>query len=296
MELLATRDSWWMTQCEAALLAEGVSLRWIQAEDPGAMLLDVPTSDVERVIATLSELFAEEAARPRRPPERPPLPPLLLQPAFATGLSMAVLLLVFAWISGGAELASAWYRQGALVTAAVGFGPDFGGHWGGEWWRLVTAATLHADAAHATGNAVFFLVLGWAAAERIGNGMMVVVWLFTAVAGFAASLLLSDATLTVGASGGLFGLLGLAAGHGLRTAVFQQDPRRYRLRVFGSAVMLLAFTAFSPRSNIWAHVGGFVAGMGVGLLLPRRPMGSASQWGAALVAGLLMVWCWSLAW
>jgi membrane associated rhomboid family serine protease len=259
MVLLGTRDSWWMAQCEAALLAEGVPLRWLAAAS-GASFLDVPASETMRAVVVLSSLHGEELSRrAERGRRRSPTGPLLLQPAFATAIGLAALTLAFFWVTGPSASHSLWFERGAFLTRLAG---------SGEWWRFVTAATLHADNSHAVGNAGFFVVLGWAAAERLGGGVTTLAWLFTAAAGFVATVLFSDAAVTVGASGGLFGLLGAAAAHAVRHRRATQSRRRDRLRVLGGSVMLLAFTAFSPRANIAAHVGGFVAGLAFGAALP----------------------------
>jgi membrane associated rhomboid family serine protease len=287
MELLASRDSWWMSQCEAALLAEGIPSRWLTPWQQGAgqaLVLDVPASEAERALEILSEQLADElAARSASSAARPWIP-LLLQPDFAFALCLSLLLLAYYLVSGGYGGQGPLFRAGVLTTSAF--------H-AGQWWRVVTAATLHADLEHVASNAGFLILLGWAASERFGAGVTLALLVGTAVAGFGVSLAFSDATSTVGASGGLFGLLGAAGGHGFRGRSDVPFPWRERLRVGGAAVLLLAFTAFSPEANIWAHVGGFTGGLVVGLLSPvhRRPV----LWvqltaGAAAVAALLFAW------
>jgi rhomboid protease GluP len=287
MEVLSTRDSWWMTQVEAALASEGIEARWIepwQAGARGAMVLDVPTSEVERTSDILADQLAWELRKRKEARAAQRWVPLFLQPAFAAALCLALLFILFYGVTGGSDEASDWFRRGTFATYRFV---------NGEWWRIVTAATLHGDAAHVVGNAGFLLVLGWAANERFGSGVTLTLWLLTAVGGFVASLLFGDATFTVGASGGLFGLLGAAGSHGVKSIHKVEFPRRERLRVFGSAVALLAFTAFSPEANIAAHVGGFVTGALLGLGLPVGRHWRASTQLALAAASLLLI---ALAW
>jgi len=271
MIVLATRNRRYADECQAILLAEGIDSLWQRGPVPRALYLDVAVSDSERVATLLSEHHAEEGLRKK------PLPfkwtPLLLQPAFAFALGMAALTLVVHWVTASDPH---WFNAGALFRERA---------LAGEWWRIITAATLHADAEHALGNATFFLVLAWAAAERVGAGMAALTWLLTAIFGFVISLAFGDAGITIGASGGLFGLLGLAGGHGMKLRRRGISPRRQRLRNFGAAVMLLAFTAFSARSNIHAHVGGFVGGVFLGLGFPARPL---PTWAQALAAAITL--------
>jgi rhomboid protease GluP len=287
MEVLASRDTWWMTQVEAALASQGIQGRWLSpwlSGARGASLLDVPVSEIERTSEILSEQLAEELKKraQRRPPEK--WVPLLLQPAFAAALCMATLFVLFYLFTGGSEHAGVLFRRGALITSRF---------FAGEGWRLVTAATLHADAPHVAGNAGFLLVLGWASNERFGTGVTCALWLLTAVLGFVASLWWGEAGMTVGASGGLFGLLGASGGHAWRSIGKVEFPRRERLRAFGSAVALLAFTAFSPDSNIPAHVGGFASGFVLGAILPvSRALGAVVQLGCGLGAIVLVTSAW----
>ena len=63
MQVLATRDSWWITQVEALLDSEGIEARWVPAELHGVVLLDVPASNVEYVADALSEQMRDELDR-----------------------------------------------------------------------------------------------------------------------------------------------------------------------------------------------------------------------------------------
>jgi membrane associated rhomboid family serine protease len=265
-----------------------VESHWSPSEDGSAALLDVATSDSEHVAELLAEQLGEELRRPAVPTTD--RRPLLLQPPFALALSAAVLMVTFFWVTGPFDLGVGWFRQGALITRAA---------LAGEWWRLVTAATLHSNSGHVLGNAAFLTLLGWAVAERLGGGVMLTLAVATAVVGFVASLLFSDATVTVGASGGMFGLLGAAAGHGLREARSVRTAHLHRrqqiFRVLGAAVMLLGFTAFSREANIPAHLGGFVSGLVFGLVLPRAPLGRWAQLAAGISAGAVLLGAWLMA-
>jgi membrane associated rhomboid family serine protease len=286
--ILCTRDRRWMRLCDAVLLADGVDSRWARNLEGGGAMLDVATSECEHVVDLLSEQLSEELRLPR--PSPADLRPLLLQPAFALALCSAALLVAFFWVTGPLDLRGPWFREGALFANAAQTG---------QWWRLVTAATLHSDAGHALGNAAFLVFLGWAVAERLGGGVMLAVMLLAAVGGFGASLAFSDAGVTVGASGGMFGLLGASAGHGLRQgrdATFRHlHARHHVFRVLGAALMLLAFTAFSRESNIEAHVGGFATGLAMGLALPPRHLPWPVQIAAGVGSGLLVFGAWWLA-
>ncbi|HSI06901.1 MAG TPA: rhomboid family intramembrane serine protease, partial [Myxococcota bacterium] len=148
MLLLTTRDNWWTTQTEAMLEAAGIEGSWVLTH--GVAELSVADADGDRVAELLGEQLGEELRR-RKATERDltPRSPLFLQPAFAAAVCSAVTLLV---VHTTVNKSDAWFKLGIMVPEAVRHG---------EWWRLVTAATLHADANHVLHNAAFLVLLGW---------------------------------------------------------------------------------------------------------------------------------------
>lgn len=280
--LLTTRDTWWTTQAEALLEAAGIEGSWLVAH--GVAELSVSDSEADRVAELLGEQLGEELRR-RKATQREPSSrsPLLLQPAFAAAVCSAVTLLV---VHATVNRSDAWFKLGVMVPEAVRQG---------EWWRLVTAATLHADANHVLHNAAFLVLLGWAAAERVGVGAALAAWLTTAMAGFLVSMVYDPSATSVGASGGLFGLLGTAAGHALRTGAGRDLWLRHRMRVVGALASVLALTAFGEHSNIAAHLGGAGWGVAVGLALPARPLGWPGQVVLATTTCALVAVAWKLA-
>lgn len=286
MQILSTRDPTCINHLNAHLLSAGFTFRWVEGTVPRVMVLDVPTSDAASVSLGLSAMLGEEftrRARTRENDRRADQVPLFLQAPFVFALGFAALFVVVFWFTGTADGRSVWFIGGRLDRKALFLG---------EWWRLMTAATLHADFAHLAGNFGFLWLLAWAGAERVGSGMTALAWLVTAIAGFGASLLMSDVSLTVGASGGLFGLLGLVSAHAYRLRDRHGLSVRERLRTLGSGVLLLAFTGFSPGSNIGAHVGGFVAGVALAAVVPGRkpPAGLQIVLSVVTVASVIFAW------
>lgn len=282
MLLLCTENRAFVQICDAALHSAAIPTRWQRdPERPHALLLDVPASHVELAVQVLAQQHVEDLERISAETPLLRAPPLPLQPAFAVGVGLAALTLVsFLLMQGGA-----WSRMGAWLPEAV---------LAGQWWRMVTAATLHADWPHAASNAGFLWVVGWAAAERLGSGVTLLVWLLTAVAGFGASFW-SDAQMSVGASGGLFGLLGAAAAHAVKTGRDRRAQGVRRLRGLLGALCLLALLAVSERANVHAHFGGFVAGIVLGTLLPRSALAPWVQGSLAVATTVTVLVAWQYA-
>ncbi len=166
------------------------------------------------------------------------------------------------------------------VTGMAGYS-FFGGDWlasgrvdgnlirAGEWWRTITALTLHADIQHLLGNLVFGVFFGIFAGRLLGSG---VAWLAILVAGAlgnAANTLLLDSThRSIGASTAVFATLGLLAGYVWRGQLMAQDRWSTRLGPIIGGFALLMFTGTGDENtDIGAHLMGFVCGFAAGITL-----------------------------
>jgi membrane associated rhomboid family serine protease len=201
----------------------------------------------------------------------------------------------------------------ALVLLA-GFGAQNRRPWGLDWtqlgavdagaildgalWRAATGLTLHADLGHLLGNLVFGGVCGLLVGRQFGTGLA---WLALVLAGTLGNLLnvaVQDAGhVAVGASTAVFGGLGFLAGAAqtARELRWRQGLRRWSPVAAG--IMLVAFLGVGgERTDIGGHVGGFVAGVGLGLAaahLPARLRGSRRvQAGCAAAAGGVLALAW----
>lgn len=148
---------------------------------------------------------------------------------------------------------------------------------GGQWWRVVTAAFVHLDPEHLAVNAVALALIGPVAAGLVGPRRFWIAFVGTAVAGSALGHALGGGW-SVGASGGIFGLLGLIGGHAARRwpAWMASRRRRVLLTTLPWAVLLTAapFLSGDLAMDHAAHLGGLAAGGVAGFAgagLRRRP-------------------------
>ena len=82
----------------------------------------------------------------------------------------------------------------------------------GEWWRAVTALTLHADLAHVLANAVAIAIFLGAVARRLGPALATWLALAAGVAGnVLTALVAGGGHVSLGASTAVFGALGRGA-------------------------------------------------------------------------------------
>ncbi|MEI8083587.1 MAG: rhomboid family intramembrane serine protease [Actinomycetes bacterium] len=131
-----------------------------------------------------------------------------------------------------------------------------------QWYRLITAAFLHAGIIHIAFNMFVLIMLGPTLEKVLGHFRYVILYLLAALGGSICSYAFSDPlSPSVGASGAIFGLMGalIVAGRRLKFDITQ-------------VVVLLVINlliGFIPGGNVdWrAHLGGLVTGALVALVL-----------------------------
>ena len=146
----------------------------------------------------------------------------------------------------------------------------------GEWWRLFTAPLMHGNFMHLLMNGSALLALG-TLVERYAHRVFVpLVFLVAALAGGAGSFVAFPHTPSLGASGGILGLVGFAL-------VVAQRRRELLPRSLGKALLqdvgwiaLMGLFAYQYIDN-GAHAAGLLAGIAVGLALVPRG-GEVPHW------------------
>jgi membrane associated rhomboid family serine protease len=146
------------------------------------------------------------------------------------------------------------YVNGALFGPAVA---------DGEWWRLFTAMFLHYGPLHLALNMLALWFFGSPVETAIGRARYLLVYVVSGLAGSAGALVFSPNSVTVGASGAIFGILG--------AALVLERQRNYVLGggAIGIIVINLAFTFAIPGISIGGHLGGLVGGALCMLALSR---------------------------
>jgi membrane associated rhomboid family serine protease len=230
---------------------------------------------VDRAVAEI-RLYLEENSPGNQSVFLPDLRPVSgLEPTMA---AMALLLL-FYWIyhrtyPAWSMYPSLWVEMGSA---------DAGRILHGEWWRLFTALTLHADGAHVAGNAVVGGVFVWLVSRRLGAGLA---WLLTILAGGLGNLLnslvmsaphnaIGFSTAAFGAAGVLAAIAPFAVGGGVHGR-HPFEKGRLLQRVYGfvrsslvpvaAGLGLLAMLGAGEDTDLGGHLFGFVSGLFLGLM------------------------------
>jgi membrane associated rhomboid family serine protease len=157
----------------------------------------------------------------------------------------------------------------------------------GEWWRLFTAQWLHGDLGHLAANLSLGLVLLGLAMGYYGTGVgLLAAYLAGAIGNLAAAFLSRSQHLSLGASGLVMACLGLLAVQSF--SHLRSNPRALRLAIGGiiGGAMLFALLGLGPETDVVAHLGGFVAGIIIGIPLNLLPS-IARQGKTNLVCGFI---------
>lgn len=233
-------------------------------------LVAVPEHVLSRAAESLA-VYESENAPPSALPARPEYGDSLL--GFIVALAIIVSAMLF-----GPRARTVWFEHGSADAARIA---------GGEWWRVLTALTLHADAGHAAGNAVAAGILLTALARRVGPALAAWTALAAGLAGNLATAWAVRANYSsIGASTAVFGALG--------TLSALQAPGRRAWMTLGAGVALLGFLGTGEKADLLAHLFGFVAGalLGALLRLTEPPRRSLLQPLLALAALGPLAWAW----
>ena len=169
----------------------------------------------------------------------------------------------------------------------------------GEWWRAITALTLHRELDHLAGNLAFGAFYGYFVGRYLGVGVGWLAVLLAASGGNALNAWVqSPAHRAIGASTAVFAALGLLVTYTWRRGYLRDTPWRARIAPIVAGIGLLAFTGTAgANTDLGGHLFGFIAGLGAGLAIARfAPVellrnARVQRLGGA-VAALLLVAAW----
>jgi membrane associated rhomboid family serine protease len=193
------------------------------------------------------------------------------------GINVIVFLVELA--GGGAGQFSG---SGSVIHDAGLRGPDVAN---GDWWRVITGGFLHAGFLHLLFNMYVLYVAGSILEPGIGTPRFLAIYFVSLVAGSLGALIVDPNSLTVGASGAIFGLMAaviiVARGRGVEQLAQQ----------FGIFIILnLALTFAIPGISVGGHIGGLIGGALAALLVIFVERQMSGRPGFTLeLAGLLLI-------
>jgi len=173
------------------------------------------------------------------------------------GLYAAVLIICFVW-QGRSDIVTSGQTDVVVMVD------------GAQWWRAVTALTLHADVVHLVSNLISGLGFAFFVCRFFGAGAG---WLLVLLSGIAGNVLNAvvyypEPHYSIGASTAVFGALGVLTGVGVWAAISAPDRRlslpRWLIPFFGGLTLLGLFGVGDGNVDVAAHISGFLCGVVLG--------------------------------
>lgn len=193
------------------------------------------------------------------------------------GINVIVFLIELA---GGGSLG--FSGSGSVINDAGLRGPDIAN---GDWWRVISGGFLHAGLLHILFNMYVLYVAGSILEPGIGTPRFLGIYFVSLVAGSLGALIVDPNTLTVGASGAIFGLMAavivVARGRGVDELAQQ----------FGIFILVNLFLTFSISGiSVGGHIGGLIGGLVAAMLVIFVERQMSGRPGFALeLGGLLLI-------
>jgi membrane associated rhomboid family serine protease len=244
-------------ECGLVLLAMGIGY-WIFRRD-GEHALCVEPRNREAALRELKKYEAERSAR---------TPPI--ERAGFGGKTSNLSLFVFGWALAmfflAQQLAPPWWMEkGSASGDAI---------LRGEWWRAITALTLHADTEHLVANLATGLLFAAFLVPLLGTGLA---WFSIVLSGalgnfFNALLYRNEPHDSIGASTAVFGALGILVAWQVVAQILSiRKFRAWELIVpTGAGLALLAWLGVGEehsQTDYMAHFFGLVAGALLGAII-----------------------------
>jgi membrane associated rhomboid family serine protease len=292
---------------EHALVLQAMGIPHGTMPAEGLFLLLVRSDDAERAREQIERYDRENVGWPPREEA-----PATISDGVRAAVVYAVAIAVFFVLDHRRLFGVDWWEAGAAKCASIR---------GGEWWRAVTALTLHTDLSHLAGNTVFGALFGVLLARGLGSG---IAWAGFVAAGAIGNLVNAviepPSHVSIGASTGVFGALGIQVAFEWMRRRETRVPAWRRLAPIAMGLVLLFWLGFGGGSasefdtaretskkiaeitgkvDVMAHVTGFAAGLalGTGLGAARKRIRLRGRWQIGLGVGALaaVAGAWALA-
>ena len=142
----------------------------------------------------------------------------------------------------------------------------------GDYWRLFSAIFVHVGAGHLAVNCLSLLIMGGLLEKMVGHSRFSFIYIGSGISGSSFSyLMIPFLGVGAGASGAIFGCVGALAGYFIVNRKSMGEMGKQNL----NAVLILAGINFAfgyivPGIDNWAHLGGFIAGLILGIGVAPR--------------------------
>jgi rhomboid protease GluP len=285
--LLSFIDRDQLNACSLVLSAHNIS-HSIRFEPHDTMALYVDAALWQRATMEITAYLEENRDWPPRPRQSEVQPPIFR----AMSLTLSGCLAILYGLSGEWRPESPWFRAGAGDGAAILNG--------GEWYRLATALTLHADVVHLLSNCFLGAVVIHYLLGLTGNGIGLMLILFTSVSANAINVWVHGSSHQfVGFSTALFSTIGMLCtmGYGAKGPA---SLKHLFMPLMAGLALLALLGAGGERTDLGSHLFGLLCGLACGPLGRLPGFATLRQslfWQTFLALGffIILTMCWLLA-
>ena len=237
---------------ERGLVLQSADIDFEIIAQAGAFAIVVDARDEAQAVRQLRAYDSESLDWSDRPTSTP-----VLGDGWIGVFAYAIIVIVVDMLCDRGAFGFDWFGSGKTQAGLIR---------GGQWWRTVTALTLHADTGHLIGNVFFGGLFGLFVGQMLGSGLAWSAILVTGALGNALNAWVQpDQHSSIGASTAIFGALGIlsACTWWQRRRIQGGWLRKWTPLVGG--VVLLAYTGFGgERTDVIAHLAGFFSGVLLG--------------------------------
>lgn len=176
-----------------------------------------------------------------------------------TYIIMAICIVLFIMMevfSGGSTNGSTLLKYGANLDVLVKEG---------EYYRLFTCMFLHIGIMHLACNMYSLYVVGREVESLFGKIKYIIIYVLSGIFGSIMSIAFTHNTISAGASGAIFGLLGALLYFGIHYRTYLGDA--IKRSVIPIIVINLLIGFFSEGIDLAAHIGGLVGGVLVAMMV-----------------------------
>ncbi len=236
------------------LVLEATGIPYQVRQESGEFIIVVPASLAAQARTEIDAYAKEDQASPSVRTA------VLKQASGWVGVfGYAIALVLVFWLQRQDILSEQWFDAGKTNAGLI---------CQGQWWRAVTALSLHGDLTHLVANIAFGGLLGLFVGQLLGSGLA---WMSILFAGAAGNLLNAwvrePGHTSIGASTAVFAALGIVAAY---ATIRRRDARMSKLArytpIIGAVVLLSYLGTSGERTDVFAHVAGFLAGLLLGAL------------------------------
>lgn len=171
-------------------------------------------------------------------------------------MAICIILFILMELSGGSTNSLTLLKYGANLDVLVK---------NGEYYRLFTCIFLHIGIMHLLCNLYSLYVIGREVENLFGKIKYIIIFILSGIFGSIMSLAFTHNTISAGASGAIFGLLGALLYFGMHYRTYLGEA--IKRSIIPIIVVNLIIGFFAEGIDLAAHIGGLVGGVLVAMMV-----------------------------